>query len=48
VWNIVITKDGRILIIEANNCISVNVLRAHKLLLTDERMKEIYKYYKII
>ncbi|MSS44355.1 hypothetical protein FYJ27_11655 [Anaerosalibacter bizertensis] len=47
-WDVVVTKDGNILIIEANNCSGVNVLQVHRPLLTDSRVEKFYKYYKII
>lgn len=47
-WDVLITKDGEIAIMEANNCSGVNVLQAHGPLLANKRVKEFYKYYNII
>lgn len=47
-WDVLVTKDGRISIIEANNCTSVNLLQAHRPLLIDNRVEKFYKYHKII
>lgn len=47
-WDVVVTKDSEVSIIEANNCSGVNVLQVHEPLLLDERIEDFYKYYKII
>lgn len=47
-WDVLITKDGKISIIEANNCTSVSLLQVHRPLLIDKRVEKFYKYHKII
>ena len=46
-WDVVITKKG-LYIIEANNSTDVELLQVHKPLLINERVRNFYKYYKII
>lgn len=47
-WDVVLTKDGEVAIIGANNCSGINVLRVHGLLLENEQVKKFYKYHKVI
>lgn len=46
-WDVVVTNDG-IKIIEGNNCSDVNILQIHEPLLENEKVKDFYRYYKII
>lgn len=46
-WDIVITNNG-FQIIEGNNFSDVNILQIHQPLLVDKRVREFYRYYKII
>src|SRR5699024_6095664 len=47
-WDVLLTKDGEVAIMEANNCSGVNVLQSHRPLLEDERSRSFYNYYHII
>lgn len=46
-WDVLITNNG-IQIIEGNNFSDVNILQIHQPLLVDKRVKDFYRYYKII
>jgi len=46
-WDVALTDSG-ITIIEGNNCTGMNLLQIHRPILKDERVKNFYKFYRII